>query len=142
MPSRQQLRQQVESRAGGRCEYCRMHQSLQGATFHVEHIVPRSQSGDDGLENLAWACPSCNLHKSNRTQATDIETGVQVTIFHPRQHDWDEHFLWDEYAIEGRTSVGRATVMALQLNQVRRLQIRQAEERLGLFPPRETSDNQ
>ena len=35
----------VSTRAGDRCEYCRMHQSLQGATFHVEHIVPRSRGG-------------------------------------------------------------------------------------------------
>ena len=28
----------VRARAGDRCEYCRMHQSLQGATFHVEHV--------------------------------------------------------------------------------------------------------
>jgi hypothetical protein len=52
--------QQVEDRAAGRCEYCLMHQSLQGATFHVEHIVPKSDEGLDELDNLAWACPSWN----------------------------------------------------------------------------------
>lgn len=36
----------VEGRAEGRCEYCRMHHSLQGATFHVEHVVPRCKGGD------------------------------------------------------------------------------------------------
>ncbi len=140
MPARQQLRQQVESHAGGCCEYCRMNQSLQGATFHIEHIMPQSQGGTDVLENLAWACPSCNLHKSDRTQAVDAETGVQVVLFHPRQHNWDEHFLWDEYAMMGRTSIGRATTMALDMNHIRRLQIRQAEERLGLFPPRDSTE--
>jgi hypothetical protein len=39
------LEVQVELRAGGRCEYCQMYQSLQGATFHVEHIVPRCRGG-------------------------------------------------------------------------------------------------
>ncbi len=29
----------VSARAGQRCEYCRMHQELQGAVFHVEHLV-------------------------------------------------------------------------------------------------------
>jgi len=135
MSGRQQLRQQVESRARGCCEYCRMHQALQGATFHVEHIVPQSHGGGDVLENLAWACPSCNLHKSNRIQAVDTETKLPVAIFHPREHAWEEHFQWDEYAIGGCTPTGRATVAALDLNQVRRLQIRQAEQRLGLFPP-------
>ncbi len=46
----------VSDRAGQRCEYCRMHQDLQGAVFHVEHIVPKSGGGSDELDNLAWAC--------------------------------------------------------------------------------------
>ena len=56
---------EVEQRAAGRCEYCRMHQSLQGATFHVEHIVPTVLGGSSTLSNLAWACPGCNLQKSD-----------------------------------------------------------------------------
>jgi len=64
----------VQRRARQRCEYCCMHQSLQGATFHVEHIVPLSRGGASAPENLAWCCPSCNLHKSDRTHAVDPET--------------------------------------------------------------------
>jgi hypothetical protein len=44
----------VEQRAGGRCEYCRMHQALKGATFHVEHVIPTARGGSDEPENLAW----------------------------------------------------------------------------------------
>jgi hypothetical protein len=51
----------VEERAESRCEYCRMHQALQGATFHVEHIKPRADSGSDQLDNFAWACISAFL---------------------------------------------------------------------------------
>lgn len=75
---------EVETRARERCEYCRMHQSLQGATFHVEHIIPRSRGGSTQFDNLAWACPSCNLHKSNRTEIMDPNTGILVPLFHPR----------------------------------------------------------
>ena len=57
----------VRERAANRCQYCLMHQGLQGATFHVEHIVPRSKGGPDELANLALACPSCNLRKADRT---------------------------------------------------------------------------
>lgn len=74
MTSRRDIARQAEDRAGGRCEYCRMHQSLQGATFHLEHVVPHSRGGDAQLDNLAWACPSCNLHKSNRVESVDPET--------------------------------------------------------------------
>src|SRR5436305_14229547 len=75
---------EVEARAGQRCEYCRMHQALQGATFHVEHIVPSSTGGSDELTNLAWACPSCNLKKSNRLSAIDPDTEAEVPLFNPR----------------------------------------------------------
>jgi hypothetical protein len=126
---------EVEARAGERCEYCRMHQSLQGATFHVEHTVPRSRGGAADLANLAWACPACNLHKSDRVEAVDPESGVIVPLFNPRRDDWSEHFRWQGYQIVGFTSVGRATVFVLSLNHPRRLMIRKAEEMFGLFPP-------
>src|ERR1043166_3917240 len=46
----------VRDRAANRCQYCLMHQSLQGATFHVEHIIPKSKGGSSDLPNLALAC--------------------------------------------------------------------------------------
>jgi len=112
-----------------------MHQSLQGATFHVEHIVPASRGGPTTLDNLAWCCPSCNLHKSDRTHAIDPDTDQPAALFHPRQDDWNEHFDWFEYGLTGRTATGRATITALKLNAERRLLIRRAEEMFKLFPP-------
>ena len=126
---------QVQNRAGQRCEYCRMHQSLQGATFHVEHILPASHGGSSSLENLAWCCPSCNLHKSDRSSAIDPQTNQLAPLFHPRQHDWNEHFAWIDYRLIGRTTSARATIAALQMNSERRLRIRRAEEQFNLFPP-------
>lgn len=126
----------VQLRAGQRCEYCKMHQSLQGATFHVEHIIPASRGGPTTLDNLAWCCPSCNLHKSNRTDAIDPDTGELAALFHPRGDNWNEHFAWVDYRLTGRTASGRATIAAFRLNSDRRLLIRQAEERFGLYPPK------
>jgi hypothetical protein len=125
----------LEARAGGRCEYCRMHQALQGATFHLEHIVPRSRGGSSEPANLAWSCPGCNLRKSDRTAAVDPQTGGEVTFFNPRVDAWSDHFRFDGYVIVGQTSIGRATVLALDLNHGRRITIRQAEELFGLFLP-------
>ena len=124
----------VQIRAGQRCEYCRMHQSLQGATFHLEHILPASRGGLATLENLAWCCPSCNLHKSARTHAIDPDTNQLVPLFNPRRESWNEHFDWDEYRLIGRTASGRATIAALTLNSERRILIRRAEELFDLFP--------
>jgi len=124
---------EVERRAGQRCEYCRMHQALQGATFHVEHVVPRSRGGTSSLENLAWACPGCNLHKSDRVESADPESGASVTLFNPRADSWSNHFRWDRYYVAPTTDRGRATVAALDLNSARRVQIRKAEALFALF---------
>jgi hypothetical protein len=125
---------QVERRADQRCEYCQMHQALQGGTFHVEHILPTSRGGPSSMENLAWSCPGCNLRKSDRIEAPDPDSGAIVPLFHPRSDSWPEHFEWDGYLLVGRTPTGRATVFVLDLNHPRRLLIRQAEELFGLFP--------
>ena len=130
-----EIERQVAARAGGRCEYCQMLQSLQGATFHVEHTVPRSRGGPSTLENLAWACPRCNLQKANRAEVQDPATDDQVRLFHPRTDAWDEHFRWDGYELRGRSKIGLATVAALDLNHPRRVRVRQVEELLGFFPP-------
>ena len=135
MTSWSEISRMVERRATGRCEYCRMHQSLQGATFHVEHIIPRSRGGKSEIENLAWACPGCNLHKSNRVEVNAPEDQEPVPLFHPRRHEWDMHFCWEGYQVIGITRIGRATVETLVLKQERRIRIRQAEALFNLFPP-------
>ena len=129
---------QVITRAGSRCEYCRMHQALQGATFHIEHVLPQSAGGPDTVDNLALSCPSCNLGKSNRVEALDEQTNLVVPLFNPRTNGWADHFTWDEvWRIVGLTATGRATVAALNLNHPRRVMIREAEEWFDLFPPNE-----
>ena len=90
MTARSDIEHEVSQRAGQRCEYCRMHQALQGATFHVEHIIPRSRNGSSHLDNLAWACPGCNLHKSDRVEVRLVDTGEVVRLFNPRVDSWNE----------------------------------------------------
>ena len=109
MASWREIVRLVENRANGRCEYCQMHQSLQGATFHIEHIVPRLLDGDSDDSNLAWCCPSCNLHKSRSIDGLDALSGNRVRLFNPRLDAWAEHFGWEVYRLIGRTPIGRAT---------------------------------
>src|SRR4051794_36551702 len=112
-----------------------MDESLQGATFHVEHIVPRVSGGVSTQENLAWACPRCNLQKRDRVDATDPATGQVVPLFNPRRDRWPEHFQWNGFVLVAMTDVGRATIEALDLNSTRRLRVRKAEQFFALFPP-------
>src|SRR5438094_2304208 len=94
-----------------------MHQSHQGATFHVEHIVPRRRGGLTELQNLAWACPACNLSKADRIDARDPETGNIVPLFNPRHDNWRDHFRWNGHEVVGVTPAARATIDALGLNK-------------------------
>jgi hypothetical protein len=135
MKLRAELEREVSSRAADRCEYCRMHQSLQGARFHLEHILPKSRGGPDELGNFAWAYPGCNLKKSDRVEVLDPTNASTVPLFSPRSHSWDEHFEWDDYHLIGTSAIGRAAIAALDLNHERRIRIRQAEQTFGLFPP-------
>src|SRR5215813_379052 len=99
------LSRAVRSHADGRCQYCLMHESLQGATFHVEHIIPQSKGGGSNLENLALAYPGCNLHKADKITIVDPVTGEKVLLFHPVRQRWSEHFPFKWYQVEGRTAV-------------------------------------
>jgi len=125
----------VRARAGDRCQYCLMRQSLQGATFHLEHVIPRSKGGSLEVSNLALACPSCNLQKADRIMAIDPETGTSVSLFHPVRQAWSDHFRFSGLRIEGSTPTGRATVAVLDLNHLRRQRIRAVEQRFGPYPP-------
>ena len=87
------LRKLVIRRAGGRCEYCRLSQNGQEATFHVDHIIPSSSGGETASENLALACVSCSLRKGAREFMVD-ETNKSVKLFNPREDFLSAHFEW------------------------------------------------
>ncbi len=129
------LRRLVENRAGGYCEYCRLAQQGQEATFHIDHIVPMVAGGPTVAENLAVACVSCSLRKAARRFAPDPLTGRRVALFHPRRQRWARHFQWRGFTVVGQTATGRATVAALEMNRPLILAIRQEEAAHGRHPP-------
>ena len=118
-------RQLVRERAGLRCEYCRMPERHSALRFHIEHILPRQHGGTDAVENLALACPECNLRKGPNLTCIDPDTGVVTRLFRPRTGRWEEHFARDGATISGRTPEGRTTVWLLEFNSQDRLRWRQ-----------------
>jgi HNH endonuclease len=125
------LRRLVVNRAGNRCEYCRLSQEGQEASFHIDHIKPRARGGSTERDNLALACASCSLRKSARRSALDPLTGRKVPIFHPRRQNWLRHFRWEGMEIVGSTATGRATVQLLDMNRPLILAIRLEESLRG-----------
>jgi hypothetical protein len=131
-------RQRLAERAGHRCEYCKLHSALQLVTYHTDHIHPVAEGGADDDSNRAFACPTCNLRKSDRLTFVDPQTGEVVPVFNPREHVWSEHFYFDGYLMVGRTPIGRGTIAALKLNETQCILIRSVEAMVGAFPPPES----
>jgi hypothetical protein len=130
-------RQRITEQAMGCCEYCKT--PLAFATvenFDIEHITPVAKGGLTVLENPALSCPGCNDSKQVQTHAIDPESGESVALFHPRQQLWIDHFVWglDGQQLQGRTSVGRATILALRLNRSGLVNLRRAQWALNLHP--------
>lgn len=69
------LHAEVVLRAGNRCEYCRLSQLGQEATFHIDHVIPRAAGGPTVANNLALACVSCSLRKWAKQTAIDPDSG-------------------------------------------------------------------
>jgi hypothetical protein len=132
-----QLRQQVMERSRSCCEYCLSQVNFSPDPFSIEHILPRSKGGRDGLENLAFSCQGCNGHKHTAIQAIDPINGEVTDLYHPRIHRWDEHFLWDEdfSVMVGRTAIGRVTIERLCLNRLGVVNLRKMLRRFDRHPP-------
>jgi 5-methylcytosine-specific restriction endonuclease McrA len=128
------LRRLVIRRAQNCCEYCGLSQVGQEATFHIDHIVPISPGGKTVAENLALACVSCSPRKNARTTFIDPDLDLEVRLLHPRQDAWTDHFAWKGVRVIGITSVGKATIAALDLNRALILAIREEESKLGRHP--------
>lgn len=125
----------VRERAGNVCEYCRLPQSCQEATYHIDHVIPRHAGGETSLDNLALACVTCSLKKAARTHAIDDHSGQPASIFNPRTQAWDEHFDWTiDWQVQGLTPTGRATAAALGMNRPAIIAIRGLLADVGRFP--------
>lgn len=132
-----QLRERVRTRALGRCEYCQTSERVTGLRCQVDHIMPLSQGGATVEQNLCLACSACNGHKQARSAGVDPQTGETVVLYNPRRQEWWQHFAWSDDGAEiiGLTSTGRATVIALAMNDSLSVTARSLWVGMGVHPP-------
>lgn len=99
------------------CAYCQTTEANTGQPMTVDHIIPQTQGGLTEFDNLCFACRRCNEFKGTTT-AQDPLTDEIVPLFHPRRQSWYDQFRWDESGttIIGLTPIGRATILALNMN--------------------------
>lgn len=129
----------IMERAKRRCEYCQCPMEYAVQPFVFEHIIPVARGGDTSVDNLAFACGGCNGHKYTKIEALDSATQELTQLYHPRRHQWHEHFAWnDDYLlIIALTPVGRATIETLKMNRTGVINIRRLLRLDGQYPPNE-----
>lgn len=101
------MRSRIRDRAGGRCEYCLLHEEDAWEPHQPDHIIARKHRGLTELENLAWTCAVCNRYKGSDVASIDSVTGRVIRLLHPRRDRWTRHFRLDGVQIVPQTSVGR-----------------------------------
>lgn len=93
------LRQALKERQEPRCCYCKRWLLNQAVAAPIEHVLPRLAYAAFALRarNLAIACVDCNSLKGKSDWGNfpkphlRYPSGEELTFFHPRFHDYDEH---------------------------------------------------
>ncbi|MGD2184423.1 HNH endonuclease [Lusitaniella coriacea] len=133
------LRAQIADADRRRCCYCLTTEANSGIPMTHDHILPRSKDGETTFENVCLACRTCNEFKSDLTEAVDPLSGETMPLFNPRTQQWSEHFGWnlDSTRIEGLTAIGRATIVALRMNNPVIVAARRRWAISGWHPPKD-----
>jgi len=131
------LRQRLSAVDGTRCAYCQTAVENTGQPLTVDHVIPQADGGQTDFDNLCLACRRCNEYKGKAISSLDPLTGEIVSLFHPRRQRWQEHFAWDESGclILGISACGRATIVALNMNNEVIVDVRRRWVSAGWHPP-------
>lgn len=100
------LRRHVRARAGGRCEYCLLHEEDAALPHEPDHIYATRHRGPTEVWNLAWTCYFCNRCKGCDLASLDPESGRIVRLFHPRRDKWRRHFEFLDRHIVPKSAIG------------------------------------
>ena len=131
------LRDRLVEADDRRCAYCHITEANTGQPMTVDHIIPQVRGGGTTLENLCFACRRCNEFKGSAISAQDPLIGETVALFHPRQQTWADHFQWDASGalLLGLSAAGRATIVALNMNNSVIVDARRRWIGVGWHPP-------
>ena len=111
----------MASRAGGRCEYCRLPEWALLAGCEVDHVISRKHGGPTESSNLAFSCARCNRAKGTDVGSVVAGTGRFSRLFNPRADRWEEHFALEAGRLIAKTDVGQVTITLLRLNDNERV---------------------
>ena len=117
------LRQSIRALYGLRCGYCGVTETESGGQLEIDHFLPQSQGGQDKLENLVYACRTCNAFKGDYWSPPGAS--LDLMLLHPRRDDMSAHIdsLPDGRLI-GLTKRGWFHIQRLRLNRSQLVELR------------------
>jgi len=129
--------QSVRERYSFRCGYCGVSEADVGGELTVDHFHPITAGGDEGDENLVYACVRCNQYKG--TLLPDATIGNQDRrLLHPQRDRLTDHVREVELTglLEALTETERFHIAALRLNRPALQVNRQRRQLLALLEAR------
>jgi hypothetical protein len=124
------LRESIRALYDFRCGYCGVTETESGGQLEIDHFRPRSHGGNDTLDNLVYACPTCNRFKGAYWPSP--AASPDLMLIHPQQDNLSAHIrsLPDGRLI-GSTNRGWFHIQRLHLNraQLVELRLQRADER-------------
>ena len=91
---------------------------------------------------MRYNCLFCSLYKGSNPAGFDFENDTLHPLFNPRTQKWDDNFAWNGATLKGLTSIGRATINVLRINEPLRIRHRELLIQLEVFPPRFSMDDE
>lgn len=128
------LRNEVELRANGFCEYCRI--AIEDTYFggEIDHIISLKHRGKTESENLALACQPCNRNKGSDLGSISENSQNLVRFFNPRTDNWNDHFLVNfDGEIKSLTKIGEVTAFIFGFNEYERIIERKGLIEMGKY---------
>jgi HNH endonuclease len=119
------IREQVRQRAQCACEFCGIGEIDTGGMLTIDHFQPRTKAGSDELENLIYACITCNQYKQDYWPQTE----TAPILWNPRQESASQHFVEQEDGqLTALTPIGIFTIKRLRLNRSQLIVARQRRQ--------------
>ncbi len=107
-----------------RCGYCGVSEVWVGGELEIDHFRPRRRGGADSLDNLVYACTTCNRFKSDYWPPADAPESLR--LLHPGQDDLAAHLLESANGrLVGLTPRACFHIDRLRLNRPQLIDLRQ-----------------
>jgi len=119
----QTLRKSIRVLYDFRCGYCGVAETESGGQLEIDHFRPRSRGGKDTLDNLLYACPTCNRFKGDYWPVP--EASPDLMLLHPQRDDLSAHIgSPPDGRLIGLTKRGWFHIQRLRLNRAQLIELR------------------